>query len=304
MVISPHMERELCRTSMIGKVKDRRVLFTIIAYFFAMLKDLRLRLSLTSIFHRRNNIYSRFEGKAYGQTQKAHAETAGTQAHRHPQSSPEHDLRPFVSRQPVLRSPRSAASTLRDVATSPHGGRFSRRGGLSIRSLSPNFLSGPSSIRSCWPDRTGAQTTRPKRRSQTLCRSNRACPELEAFGTGHNDDRMRQGDQGGVRTQHSSAHSRTSTKVQKKTPPGERRFPFQVVPARHTRDCVNESLNPMDAWSMLKAEASSYAMAWRDGRNCSAPRQRRRCPLRSNAQPTLNQKSWRPEWRSSNSLPV
>src|SRR6266849_3061620 len=242
MVYLPHMERELCRRALPSCIDGQWLMIANTSYYYGLLANLRLQLSLTSIRYRRNNIYSfnQLVGRAYGQTQEARSETAGTQAHRHPQPVPGCRLRRFVSREPVLRPQRPAASALRDAATPPRRRPFNRRCSGSIRRLSPNFLSGTSGFRTCWPDGSDAQATRPAGRSQAFRRSNRACAELEAFLAGANHYRMRQGDQREVRDRRSPSQPRTGAAGQKKTPQVEGRFLCRLVPARPTSYCANE----------------------------------------------------------------
>src|SRR5215211_469152 len=190
MIILPHMERELCRTCQIGRALEKRPASAKVLDFYRLFNIWRRRICLTRTGHRRNNTYScKLLKRAYGQTQEVRTETAGTPAHRHSQLIRRGHLRCFVSREPVLRPQRPSTSTLRDAATPSRRGPVHRRGGRSVRRLSPNLLSGPDGFRTCRPDRFDAPTARPQGRSQAFRGGHRACPELEARLTWSNYQR-------------------------------------------------------------------------------------------------------------------
>jgi hypothetical protein len=74
------------------------------------------------------------------------------------------------------------------------------------------------------------------------------------------------------------------------------------MPARPTSYYANEWLSPMDSSSTPKAEALSFDVAWRGGRNYRVPRLRHHWPRGGPA--TLKQQGRQCPQSSSNLLPV
>src|SRR5713226_2751256 len=272
MIISPHLEGELRRMGLVCKPSNADVVTVNSLYICFGPCRSSARLSLTGASVRHNITYIQFVGRSHGQTQKARSKTAGAQAHRYPQPSPHRCLRQSVPRESVLRLQRPAASALRDAAPSPRGRRFHRRCLFDVRSLAPDLLSGTNGIRAQWPDWPATQTARSQGRAQAIRPGNRARPELEDFRTQLDHRRMRQGRRGEVRYHRSSSQPGTGAGGQKKTPPAHLRFPVPTGTTEAYETLRQRVVQPDGRIEHTpKAEASSSAVDWRDGRKCRSP---------------------------------
>src|SRR5208283_3371038 len=198
MIISPHMEEELCRAVLVYKLVtlgNSSSLSNNQAYYQV---DTLRDSWLTNWNVRHNNTYIWRRRRFDGQTQEARSEAAGTQTHRHPQPSSRLGLRRLVPRGPLLRFQGPATSALRDVAAPPRGGRFCGWCGLHVRSLSPNLLSGTNRFREQGTDRPGTETAWPQGRTQAVLHHPRARPDPEGFYPRTHYHRLRQGCTGNI----------------------------------------------------------------------------------------------------------
>ena len=217
MINLPHMEEELRRMILDNRKSIRHYISRYCGISCENpARSPRARLSLTRMYMRRNTTYIDGVAGSHGQTQKARSKSARTQTYWHPQPSSRRRLRCFVPRKSVLRLQRPAASALRDAAAPPCGRSFCRRCLLGVRSLSSNFLSGASHVRTWRSDGPGAQTARPQGRVQAVRRGNRARSGLEDFLAWPNHHRMHPGHKREVRDLHSSPQPGAGDGGQKK----------------------------------------------------------------------------------------
>ena len=118
-----------------------------------------------------------------GQTWTTRPESAGTQAHRHAQSTSRSRGRSLVQREPLLRSQRPSPGSLRDAAAAQRRRNVDSRFGGRFWCLSAHLLSSTSSFQSGWSGRLVAQSAWSKGWSQGNSRRSRLRSKLEGSRT-------------------------------------------------------------------------------------------------------------------------
>jgi hypothetical protein len=106
---------------------------------------------------RRNNTYTDCVERWDGQSEKARSEKLGVKTDRHSQPAAPIYCRPSVQRKSLLRSQRSAASTLRDAAPPPCRGSLDGRSGEPVWRVAPDPVSGTGGLRAGRPERASPQ---------------------------------------------------------------------------------------------------------------------------------------------------
>src|SRR6266516_4023226 len=186
---------------------------------------------------RHNYYYIETERYPDGQTRTTRPEGAGTQAHRHAQSTPRSRGRSPVQRKPLLRSQRPSPGSLRDAAAAQSPRDVDSRCRRRFWSLAAHFLSGPSSLQSGWVGRLVAQSAWSKGWAQGDGRSSRLHSNLEGDRTWSDHCPVRSSRPGPLRNYSPPAQSRASSGAeQKKTAQTDLKFrlPAEALAAYET----------------------------------------------------------------------